>query len=242
MAKRFTDTELWDKEWFMKLSPKLKCLVKMVRDKADLSGVWSPNWTIANAYIGERVTESDLLKIDEGNQFIKIPTGKIFCVDFIQFQYGSLSENSPVHRKVINLLTGHNIDYKHPINRVQEEEEYKDKEEVKEKDKEEEGERSAKQELIFPFTSEKFMETWGVLIKEKKWKGKSINALQASLKLLSEHSEQDAIEMMLKSIAGGYQGVFPLDKKQQNGKTINQTEQATRDALRILQERKDDRG
>ena len=33
MAKRFTDTELWDKEWFMKLSPKLKCLVKLVRDK-----------------------------------------------------------------------------------------------------------------------------------------------------------------------------------------------------------------
>lgn len=139
MAKRFTDTDLWDKEWFMDLPCRLKCLVKMVRDKADLCGVWSPNWIIANAYIGEKVTEKELLEIDGGNQFFKMPNGKIFCAGFIEFQYGELSEKSPVHRKIIMLLKQHGIyekykkiGCKYPIDRVQEED--KDKEEEKEED------------------------------------------------------------------------------------------------------------
>jgi uncharacterized phage protein (TIGR02220 family) len=143
MAKRFTDTELWDKEWFMQLPPRLKCLVKMVRDKCDLSGIWSPNWAIANAYIGEAVSEKELLAIDGGDQFVKISGGKIVCVDFVRFQYGQLSEKSPVHRKVISMLKAQNIDYQYPIYRVQdkeeEKEEDKDKEEDKEKEEEEEN-------------------------------------------------------------------------------------------------------
>lgn len=144
MAKRFKDTELWDKEWFMALEPRLKCLVQLVRDKCDLSGVWSPNWTLAKNYVGEKVNEQDLLGIDGGNQFIKTDGGKIFCLGFIQFQYGELSEKSPVHRKIINLLATHKIDYKHPINRVQEKEEDKEEEEVMEVEEVKEEEIEAK--------------------------------------------------------------------------------------------------
>jgi uncharacterized phage protein (TIGR02220 family) len=139
MAKRFTDTELWDKEWFMNLPVKLKCLVKAVRDKCDIAGIWSPNWRIMSAYVGETVTEKELLEIDGGNQFVKIPGGKIFCVGFIQFQYGEdLSEMSPVHRKILKILATHKIDYKYPIYRVQEKEEEKEVEEEKEKEEAEE--------------------------------------------------------------------------------------------------------
>lgn len=145
MAKRFTDTELWDKEWFMSLNCKLKCLVQVIRDKADLCGVWSPNWIIASAYIGEKVTEKELLEIDGGRQFKKIKNGKIFCIGFIDFQYGELSEKSPVHKKIISMLrqngileTYKNIIQKHPIDRVsntlQEEEEDKEEEKEEEED------------------------------------------------------------------------------------------------------------
>jgi hypothetical protein len=136
MAKRFTDTELWDKEWFMQLPCNLKCLVKFVRDKSDLSGVWSPNWIIANAYIGEPVNEADLISIDGGKQFKKIANGKILCIGFVEFQYGKLSEKSPVHRKIIQILNTHKIPYQYPINRVQEEEEDKEEEKVKVKEEE----------------------------------------------------------------------------------------------------------
>ena len=144
MAKRFTDTELWDKPWFMELKPKLKCLIKMVRDKCDLCGVWNPNWQLASMYVGEKVSEKELLAIDGGRQFAKIDGGKIFCIGFIQFQYGSLSEKSPVHRKIIGMLDNHKIDYKHPINRVQE------KEEEKEEDKESEKEKAKEKGKVHP--------------------------------------------------------------------------------------------
>jgi len=72
-------------------------------------------------------------------------------------------------------------------------------------------------ELILPFDSEKFISTWKVLCGSKKWKGKSIEALQASLLKLSENSEKDAIQMMLNSIAGEWQGIFEL-KNNNNGK------------------------
>lgn len=143
MAKRFTDTEMWDKEWYMKLSCKEKCLVKVVRDKADLAGVWAPNWIIATMYVGEEVCEDDLLKIDNGSQFRKLNNGKIYCIGFVEFQYGELSEKSPVHRKVISILSQNNLinNYKeigcqYPINRVKEEEQEKEVGKEKEQDTE----------------------------------------------------------------------------------------------------------
>jgi hypothetical protein len=112
MGKRFTDTEIWDKEWFMQLPPKQKCLVKYVRDKCDLAGIWSPNYLLASVYIGEQVFEDDLLLIDDGNQFEKISDGKIYCTGFIDFQYGSsLNPQSPVHKKIIDILAKHNIEF-----------------------------------------------------------------------------------------------------------------------------------
>lgn len=146
MAKRFTDTEIWDKEWFMNLPCRLKCLVKFVRDKADLSGVWSPNWALANSYIGEPVNQDELLNIDDGRQFI-LAGKKILCLGFIEFQYGKLSEKSPVHRKVMQVLETHKIPYKYPINRVQEED--KDKEEEKEVEKDKDKEYFGKSENLF---------------------------------------------------------------------------------------------
>lgn len=118
MAKRLTDTDIWDKEWFMALSPRLKCLVKFVWDKCDLAGVWCPNWTLAKMYINEPVSETELLAIDEGKQFVKLSSGKIFCLDFIHFQNGKLESKSPIHKKILSLLSSHNIPYPYPINRI----------------------------------------------------------------------------------------------------------------------------
>lgn len=112
MSKRFTDTEIWDKEWFMQLPPKQKCLVKYVRDKCDLAGIWSPNYLLASVYIGEQVFEDDLLTIDNGSQFEKISDGKIYCTGFIDFQYGtSLNPNSPIHNKIIDILKKYNLKF-----------------------------------------------------------------------------------------------------------------------------------
>ena len=185
MAKRFTDTELWDKQWFMELSPKLKCLVKMVRDKCDLSGVWSPNWIIASTYIGEKVTEEELLSINNGTQFEKNESGKIICLDFIRFQYGRLSDKSPVHRKILSILDSHKIEYKHPINRVQEEEE--DKEEVKVVVKEEVKDKELEVESLLNHPFEDFWDLYDKKVGDK-------NKLEKKWNKLTDEERQMAMD------------------------------------------------
>jgi len=66
-----------------------------------------------------------------------------------------------------------------------------------------------KKELVFPYASETFMNTWEKLKASKKWKDKSFDALQASLLKLSNYPEQTAIQAMINAISGGYQGIFP---------------------------------
>src|SRR5690606_20218069 len=62
-----------------------------------------------------------------------------------------------------------------------------------------------KSNLVLPFKNLEFIEIWNVLIKEPKWKNKSINALNQTLEKLSKESEQDAIQMMKNTIAGNWQ-------------------------------------
>lgn len=117
MSKRMTDTDLWDKEWFMALTPRIKCAVEAIRAKCDLAGVWSPNWPLLNTYINDpkKVTETEILKIDSGAQFAKMPDGKIFCVGFVEFQNGTLGDSSPIHKKIKGLLKIHQIEFNQKI-------------------------------------------------------------------------------------------------------------------------------
>ena len=57
---------------------------------------------------------------------------------------------------------------------------------------------------------------WEILIKEPKWKKKTNAALSATLKKLEKFNEQDALQMIENAIAGGWQGVHPIDR---NNKT-----------------------
>jgi len=230
MAKRFSDTEIWDKEWFMTLRPAIKCLVKIVRDKADLCGLWSPNFTIVSMYLGEKVTESDLLSIDNGQQFRKLPNGKIYCIGFVEFQYGELSEKSPVHRKVIKILEQNNFleDYKKSSsNRVlnslfEKSNRVKEEEEDKEEDKEEETVEVEKAkndflDLVFldfknikikPDEFEKLCQTYTQEVTEKAIKYLSDYKIEKGYKTKSDY-------LTLK------RWVFEAITKQKNGNTEN---------------------
>lgn len=138
MAKRFEDTELWDKEWFMALSMKHKLLIKFLFSKCDVAGIWSPNYPLASAYIGTKITATDLKNL--GSQIDFLSNGKIFVTGFISFQYGTLSENCAPHKKIISLLKKYDLyervleGYSKGIDTL------KEKEEEKDKDKEEEVE------------------------------------------------------------------------------------------------------
>ena len=108
MAKRFTDTELWDREWFMSLSPVDKCAVSYIKDKCDCVGVWKPNFPLAEFYIKGKPNWKELPGKSGGN--IKLlPNGKWFLMFFCEFQYGQLSPNCKPHTRYIQDLKKHGL-------------------------------------------------------------------------------------------------------------------------------------
>ena len=154
MSKRFTDTEIWDKEWFMKLSEKEKLAYLMIKDKCDCVGVWSPNRILAKTYIGGEIDWNTFIEKYNKN-FEQLSTGKWFVVDFCHFQYGELTETCPPHKKYISELKRHGLfkrvveGYSRGSGTPQEKEEEKEKEKEGEKETEGEKEKSAADKKLY---------------------------------------------------------------------------------------------
>ena len=103
MAKRFTDTETWDKPWFMELSPTDKCAIMFIKDKCNCIGVWIYNQKLANCYINDIPDWQTLPERCNGNITV-LEDGKWWLKDFCDFQYGNLNENCPPYEKYIQEL------------------------------------------------------------------------------------------------------------------------------------------
>lgn len=80
----------------------------------------------------------------------------------------------------------------------------------------EEGVTPKEKEVVLPFNSEEFTNTWQVWLqerKERKYKKYTTRGEQAALhnlQKISGNNEQQAIEIVGQSIAQGWQGLFPL--------------------------------
>lgn len=105
MAKRFTDSDKWKKQWFRCLPPTWKCFWIYVCDNCDHAGIWDVDLDLASFQIGAKLEASKVSEI-LGKQILEISNGKKwFIVDFIEFQYGELKPNNNAHSSVINILT-----------------------------------------------------------------------------------------------------------------------------------------
>lgn len=104
MAKRFTDTEKWKKEWFRELSPKMKCAWEYLRDQCDHAGIWDADFNLMKFMIGEEVTREEVEKAFCG-RIHKLQNGKKYLLlGFVKFQYKALNPGNRTHESVINNL------------------------------------------------------------------------------------------------------------------------------------------
>ena len=134
MAKRFTDTGKWDKSWFRKLSPKMKCAWDYITHRCDHAGVWDVDFETLSHFVGEPVSLQeaqgafdDKIEIYEGGK-------KLLLVGFVDFQYGSLNPSNRVHASVISRLE--KLRSSKPLGSPLQRAKDKDKDKDKEKDKE----------------------------------------------------------------------------------------------------------
>lgn len=113
MSKRFIDTELWDKQWFMNLPIKYKLYWIFLFTKCDCIGVWDVNMKLAEVYVGEKLEEGipELFK----NRIDLLCHNKWIIKEYIAFQYGKVTDTCPAHKPVIAKLNNIKIGYEYPI-------------------------------------------------------------------------------------------------------------------------------
>lgn len=107
MAKRYTDTEKWKKQWYLELGSKGRDLWTYLLDNCDHAGIWEINLPLLSFSIGESVTIKDL-KNYFGDRLLDVGDNKIWIPSFIEFQYGctavELDPKNRVHLSVIKNL------------------------------------------------------------------------------------------------------------------------------------------
>ena len=107
MAKRFTDTSIWDDQWFRKLPCKYKELWRYLYERCNHAGIWKKDIEMAGFLIGEEVTEEealDLFNTDEKDRVLLIKEDKWFIPQFISFQYVDLKQTNKIHKSIIEIL------------------------------------------------------------------------------------------------------------------------------------------
>jgi hypothetical protein len=139
MGKRFTATEKWEDPWYRKLPCRYRDFWQFILDRCDNAGVWIKDFEGASFFIGETITEEEVWPaINNGKERLKILNGgsRWLVVDFVNFQFGTLSTNSRVHRSIMALQEKHkNKGYLKGIHTLKDKDKDKDKEKDKDKDK-----------------------------------------------------------------------------------------------------------
>lgn len=110
MAKRFSDGEIWSKDWFLDLPIKQKLLLKFLFDNCDCAGIYEISYRTLKNCFGEEITKEDFKGL---KQVVFINENTIYIQDFINFQYGcsvsDLNPNYSVHKGIIKKLNKYGI-------------------------------------------------------------------------------------------------------------------------------------
>lgn len=221
MAKRFTDTTKWKKEFIKGLSAKMKLLWFYILDDCDHAGIWEVDMEVASLRIGELITYEEAV-IALGQQITPINKNKWFIRDFIFFQYGELKPTNRMHQSVIAILNKHNIPLTSPLQGAKDM--VKDKEQDKDKEQGGLGGEVPRgtidftqpdvdgDERVFPVDNKPIRELWA------KWKEYRYQEFgmrypmmgeQADLKRLEGLSPPDIERTILTAMANKWKNLHP---------------------------------
>jgi len=104
MAKRFIDTNIWNKAWFRKLDTNSKLIWIYVLTKCDHAGIFDADYEAMNFYIGTALEDFKDIPVTIREKMQLIEDNQFFIPSFIEYQYGQLRINSKPHLSVIKRL------------------------------------------------------------------------------------------------------------------------------------------
>ena len=110
MAKRYTDTDIYNKEWYHSLDVKYKAFWDYICRTCNHVGIWDVNIRLASFLINCDYTKDEIIKVFS-SRIIIIEEDKWFLPKFIKFQYGeNLNPNNNVHKSVIAMIEKYGLD------------------------------------------------------------------------------------------------------------------------------------
>jgi hypothetical protein len=114
MAKRFTDTEKYRKEFIRSLPGAYKLLWDFIVNECNHAGIWYVDFEIAQICVGRDMPvgkDKALCLFNEGeDRILELENGKKwFIIPFIAFQYGKLGANNLAHKGIISELRYYNL-------------------------------------------------------------------------------------------------------------------------------------
>jgi hypothetical protein len=107
MAKRLTDTEKWNDDWYISLSNDYRIIWQWLLDNCNHAGICKRSIRLLNLMCNTNVSEDELLVAMEGRIILK--DNNWFIPKFLKFQYTSLHSSRPVIISVIKELEKHNL-------------------------------------------------------------------------------------------------------------------------------------
>lgn len=182
MAKRFTDTEKYKKQFIRGLPGAYKLLWDYLYHDCNHAGIWHVDFEIAQIYVGNdmKIFEDEALRLfNKGEDRILVFDGgtKWLIKPFISFQYGDLNENVKVHKSVIDLLRTARV-WEQYANCLQT---------VKDKDIDKDKEKALKaKNTNINFISDKIVSKWN---EKMPWKVTKVNG---RMKKLSSRLKEEA--------------------------------------------------
>ena len=117
MAKRFTDTNKWDDDWFLELALEYKLAWQYICDNCDNVGVWKTSRKAISFHVGVEIDLVEFLRIC-GPKRIKVMDGKWWIRGFCDFNYNDSIRNhhanppakkSPAVESYVKLLKNHGL-------------------------------------------------------------------------------------------------------------------------------------
>lgn len=94
MAKRLTDTEKWNDDWYVALNNDYRIIWQWLLDNCSHAGICKRNMKLMNVMCNTSATEDDMIKMME-NRVLAIKNDW-FIPKFLKFQYSDLQSNRPV--------------------------------------------------------------------------------------------------------------------------------------------------
>jgi hypothetical protein len=102
MAKRLTDTEKWNDDWYISLSNDYRIIWQWLLDNCNHAGICKRSIRLLNLMCNTKVSEEELIKTMEDRIIVK--NNNWFIPKFLKFQYTSLHSNRPVIISVVKEL------------------------------------------------------------------------------------------------------------------------------------------